>query len=180
VCVCVCVCVCVFVCSLWTGPLPNIFVAPLFHLLHAFADDTPRKDVSRKRLTVSLGNHQMAERVRPHCKSCLFYKWLGNDTIRFQNVIHLLGLILTSKLQWSNHVTKSILKTNRELIAIKLMWRFFNTKELIQLLKRNIFSIQFYSNEVWHIKLLNYTIKQSLLATSSNAISLHSITQIAL
>ncbi len=49
------------------------------------------------------------------------------------NVTNVLGVLFDSKLQWTNHVAKSITKANRRLKVYKLLRKFFITKELIKL-----------------------------------------------
>ena len=102
---------------------------------------------------------------------CLFHKKdvrqvtinLGSSLILSKKVINVLGVMFDSKLQWSEHISKTILKANRAINAIKLVRRFFNTKEIIQLLTSNYYSILYYNSEVWHMNSLNQNLKHSLL-----------------
>jgi hypothetical protein len=72
---------------------------------------------------------------------CLFYKHdttpvfikVGDLSIRSKKEINVLGVTFDSKLQWSNHVANAILKLTRSLNAIKLLRKYFNKNELLQL-----------------------------------------------
>ena len=61
-------------------------------------------------------------------------------------------------------------KANKALNAIKLINRYFNTKELLQLLTSNFYSILYYNAEVWQLGTLKETTKQLLLSASAKAI----------
>jgi hypothetical protein len=73
-------------------------------------------------------------------------------------------------MQWSSHVSKVIIKANKALNAIKLIRKFFNKKELLQLLTSNFFSVLYYNSEVWHLGTLKASIKRQLFCASSKAI----------
>jgi hypothetical protein len=70
---------------------------------------------------------------------------LGNASILSANVINVLGALFNSKMQWSNHISQAIFKSNKALNGLR---RFFSIKELIQLLTSNFFSIFYYNSEV--------------------------------
>ena len=86
--------------------------------------------------------------------------------------MNVLGVIFDSKLQWSAQVSKTILKANRALHAIKLIKNFFTQYELRTLLTANFYSILYYNSEIWHIPNLNPNSKQHLLAASAKALKL--------
>ena len=75
--------------------------------------------------------------------------------------INVLGVIFDSKLQWSDHIALTIKKSFSALNAICLIKKFFNQKELIQLITSNFYSIMFYNSEIWHLPLLNSNLKKS-------------------
>ena len=60
---------------------------------------------------------------------CLFYKHdttpnnisINNKAIKSKSTINVLGVLFDSKLTWSDHVAKTLLKTNKALCAIKLI-----------------------------------------------------------
>ncbi len=84
----------------------------------------------------------------------------GNNKIYSKNIINVLGVLLNPKLLWSQHASNTIIKANRHLNAIKLIRRFFNTKELTQLITSNFYSILYYNIEMWHIRSLKLNLKQ--------------------
>ena len=97
---------------------------------------------------------------------------LGLGSVLTQSVLNVLGVIFDSRLQWSNQVANCVQKANKALSAIKLIRRFFNTKELLQLLTSNYFSVLYYNSEVWNIGSLKEPLKHQLLTASSNALKL--------
>ena len=46
----------------------------------------------------------------------------------------------------------------------------FNTKELLQLITANFYSILYYNSEIWHLQSLKSNLKQRLLSSSAKAI----------
>jgi hypothetical protein len=81
-----------------------------------------------------------------------------------------LGVQFDATQQESNHTSKVISKANRALNAIELVRRYFNTKELLQLLTSNYFPILYFKAEVWQLNSLKGSLKQMLLSASANAI----------
>ena len=111
---------------------------------------------------------------------CLFHK---NDTppitIRLNGAsiisatnINVLGVIFDQKLQWSEHVSQCIKKSSKALTAIRLIRKFFSTKELLQIVTSNFFSILYYNSEIWHLPNLKNTLKQKILSSSAKAIKI--------
>jgi hypothetical protein len=68
-----------------------------------------------------------------------------------KNVINVLSVTFDSKLQWSEHISKTISKATSTLNAIKLVRIFFNTLELTNLLTRKYYSILYCNSEIWHL-----------------------------
>jgi hypothetical protein len=56
---------------------------------------------------------------------------LGEDRITSTKSIDVLGVLFDMKLTWSSHVWNAIAKATKSCNAIRLMRRFFNTKELL-------------------------------------------------
>jgi dsDNA-binding SOS-regulon protein len=87
---------------------------------------------------------------------CLFFKKdtqqvtinLGTSRIASKDVINVLGVTFDSKLHWLEHISKTISKANQALNAIKLIRKFFNTKELTSLLAGNFYLILYYNSEI--------------------------------
>ena len=111
---------------------------------------------------------------------CLFYKTdveavnvsVGTSRIRTLLEMNVLGVVFDSKLQWNSHVCKCIKKANKSLCALKLIRKYFNTQELLQLLTCNVFSILYYNSEVWHMPSINQCLQRKLLTFSSQAIKM--------
>ena len=79
-------------------------------------------------------------------------------------------MLFDSKMQWSNQVAKTIKKASKALNAIKLIRKYFTSKELLQLLTSNYYSILYYNSEVWHTGSLKQNIRSQLLSASGNAL----------
>ena len=63
-------------------------------------------------------------------------------------------------------------KANSALHAIKLIRKYFNQKEILNLLTSNFYAILFYNSEVWHIPTLKPDLKQILLSTYANTLKI--------
>lgn len=177
------------------GPiLYAIFVSPMFELekLEAFADDNfiARISSNRERLIENMQrslesltkwlrqsglvvNSEKTELCLFHKKDCapMIIK-VGNDQIKSKSFMNVLGITFDSKLQWSNQVSNCVQKANKALCAIRLIRRYFNKSEILQLLTSNFYSILYFNSEVWHIPSLNHVLKQKLLSTSANALKM--------
>ena len=83
---------------------------------------------------------------------CLFYKKdcapiaisLNGTIITSSVTMNVLGVIFDSKLQWTQHIAKAISKSNSALHAIRLISKYFTTRELLDLLTSNYYSILYY------------------------------------
>ena len=93
-----------------------------------------------------------------------------DKTITSNKSINILGLIFDSKLQWSDHIARTIKRSTKALNAIKLIKKFFTQNELITLVTSNFYSILYYNSEIWHLPSLKATLKQKLLSTSAKAL----------
>jgi hypothetical protein len=177
------------------GPvLYAIFVSPLFDLedLFAFADDT---FILRTSSNLGLVIESMEESLSVIIKwmkqsglkineskteVCVFNKHLiakptvnvGPNIVTAKDSMNVLGVIFDMTLSWSKHVQTAVTKANRALNALKLIRKYFNTKELLQLITSNFYSVLFYNSEVWHLNNLKYSDKQLLLSTSSKALKM--------
>ena len=109
---------------------------------------------------------------------CLFHnRDAAPITVKFNGVsiisskkINFLGVIFDQKLQWADHIAHCIKKSSKALTAIRLIKSFFNTKELLQLVRSNFYSFLYYNSEIWHLQSLKTNLKQRLLSASSKAI----------
>ena len=55
-------------------------------------------------------------------------------------------------------------------MAIKMIKKNFNTKELLQLITANFYSILYYNSKIWLLQSLKSNLKQKLLSASAKAI----------
>ena len=74
---------------------------------------------------------------------------------------NVLGIVFDSKLQWSNQVSTAIQKASIAVNDIKLIRKFFTSKELLLLLTSNYYSVLYYSTEVWNIGSLKQNLNKS-------------------
>jgi hypothetical protein len=63
-------------------------------------------------------------------------------------------------------------KDNRPLDAFKIIRKHFNTRELLQILTSNFFSILYYNSNVWMLSNRTANLKRSLLSTSAVALKM--------
>ena len=87
-----------------------------------------------------------------------------------KNTISVLGVTFDSKLTWGPQVSNAIMKATRALNALRLISRYFNRKELIQLVTSNVYSVLFYNSEIWHLNTLKQTLKNSIMSMSAKAL----------
>ena len=97
---------------------------------------------------------------------------VNNVAIKSTTEMNVLGVLLDSKLTWANHVSKQVNKANKALHANKLIWKYFNNKEILALLTSNIYPLLYFNSKVRHLPSLKPQIKQLLLSASSNALKL--------
>jgi hypothetical protein len=82
---------------------------------------------------------------------CLFYQndttlitiKINNCQIRPRNTINVLDVLFDSKLTCAPQVELSITKANKAPNAIRIIHKFFSSKELIQILTSNFFPVLF-------------------------------------
>ena len=109
---------------------------------------------------------------------CLFYHKdtapitivLNGVNIKSKKTVNVLGVIFDQKLQWAEHISHCITKSKKALTAIRMIRKFFTTKELLQLVTSNVYSILFYNSEIWQLPSLKSNLKQKLLSCSAIAI----------
>jgi hypothetical protein len=68
------------------------------------------------------------------------------------------------------HITSAVNRANSSLKAIKIIRKFFNTSELINLITNNFYSVLYYKSEVWNIPSLGQDLKHSLFLASARAL----------
>jgi hypothetical protein len=97
---------------------------------------------------------------------------IGENIITTKKSLNVLGVIFDSKLQMSDHVANALLKSSHSLNALKIIRKYFTTKELIALVTSNYFSILLYYSEIWHSSNLKMNLQQNLLSASANALKM--------
>jgi hypothetical protein len=113
-------------------------------------------------------------------EACLFYKRdcdpvrkkVSDTTITSKKTINVLGVIFDVRLKWNEQVAKAIEKSKRSLNALKLLRKYFSTKELIKLVTSNYFSILLYNLELWYSPDLNEALKHSLFVAFAKELRL--------
>ena len=89
---------------------------------------------------------------------CLFYKKdltpvtlkINNSIVRSKKVINVLGVLFDSKMTWAPQVEQTITKANKVLNAKRLIRKYFSSRELLQIITSNFYSILFYNSEIWY------------------------------
>ena len=102
---------------------------------------------------------------------CLFYNKdtapiklvLNNCVIKSEKKINVLGVLFDQKLQWSDQVAHTVLKSTKALNAIKLIRKFFTTRELLQIITSNFYSTFYYNSEIWLLQSLKANLKLNLI-----------------
>ena len=177
------------------GPiLYALYISPLFDLefMLTFADDNY---IARFNYTMEALIKDMKKSIESITKwlrdsglsvnkskteICTFHKKevkvftiiIDGTAISTQNEMNVLGVMFDTRMQWDKQVSGAITKANKALNAIRLIRRYFNTNELLQLLTSNYYSILYYNSEVWMISSLKCTLKKNLFSASANAIKM--------
>ena len=86
--------------------------------------------------------------------------------------INVLGIIFDSKLQWGPQIASALKKSSKALNAIRLIKRFLDSNELLQLITSNFYSVLYFNSEVWHLNTLHHSLKNQLLSHSPKAIKI--------
>ena len=87
---------------------------------------------------------------------------IDGQRVQSSKTINVLGITFDSKLTWGPQVTKAITESSRALNALRLIGRFFNREEKIQLVTSNYYSILFYNSEVWYLDNLKQNYKNMI------------------
>ena len=95
---------------------------------------------------------------------------IDGQRVQSSKTINVLGITFDSRLTWGPQVTKAITKSSRALNALRLIGRFFNREEKIQLVTSNYYSILFYNSEVWYLNNLKQNYKNMILSASAKAL----------
>jgi hypothetical protein len=175
------------------GPiLYAIFVSPIFDIVPilTFADDSYItvsncnkeeliKDMEKTLEAITKWLKKSGMKVNnKKTELCLFHRLntaqinfsIGDSIVKSKIEINVLGVLFDSRLQWSNHISKAILKANKALNAIKLIRNFFTKNELLLMFTSNFYSILYYNSEIWHLSTLKGPLQKQLNMASAKAI----------
>ena len=97
---------------------------------------------------------------------------VGNQHIRTQECMKVLGISFDSKLSWDSQVSNTISKTNRTLHGLKLVRRHFNRQQMTQIVTSFYFSTLYYGIEVWYHRGLSFHLKQKIRSAHYRAMRL--------
>jgi hypothetical protein len=84
--------------------------------------------------------------------------------------MNVLGVIFDSKLNWKEHITNAIFKSNKTLHTIRMIKKYFNPQDLKILLNSYYYSVLYHNAEIWLTPSFYTGPKQQLLSASANAI----------
>ena len=175
------------------GPiLYAIYVSPLFDLtsLTNFADDNFIIEFNSKVNILIIDMEKKLEMITKWLKEsglkvnenktelCLFHRNdtqiitinLQNQMITSKKSMNVLGVEFDSKLNWSQQVTNTIVKSNKALCALKLIKKYMFPHEMKSLLISNYYSILYYNSQIWLSPTLCHESKQQLMSASANAL----------
>jgi hypothetical protein len=95
---------------------------------------------------------------------------IHNTQIISKKSMNVLVVTFDSKLNWSDHVSRIIARSNKSLCALRMIKRYLPPPVMKTLLVSNYYSILYYNAEIWLSKNLSVNCKQLLLSASANAI----------
>lgn len=177
------------------GPiLFALFTAPLHNLTDCitFADDNYSVETG-KDLDETIGKVKMKADVLMNwlkdsgmqvnsskTEFCIFHKMdtrskpisLFGETIYSKNEMKILGVNFDSKLNWTNHVNKTLCKCKKSLQAIKLISKHFTIDEKLNIVTSIIFSKLYYGAEIWLIPTLKRNLRNKFLNFSTKALKI--------
>ncbi|MBF0208930.1 MAG: reverse transcriptase family protein, partial [Oligoflexia bacterium] len=175
------------------GPiLYSIFVKPIYDLLNllSYADDNYLVESGRD-LDSTLGKVKMKAEFllkwyrdsglkvnETKTEVCIFSHvdtepkniTLQGKLITTNKSIKVLGVLFDSKLTWIPHINSAISGARKKLQAIKLLSKYLSREKLIQVSTAFFYQKLYYGCQIWLGKHLNQSIKQKLLAASSQCL----------
>ena len=177
------------------GPiLYALFVCPVFDLamLTMFADDNYIIHWNKHKADLIIQTKNTLELIIKWMKdsglkvndgkteTCLFYRkdtpaltlTINNANVITKTEINVLGVTFDSKLTWQTHTQMAIAKSKKALQAIRLIKKYLNKKELINVIRANFFSILYYNASIWLLPSLRPIIKKQILSASASALKL--------
>ena len=95
---------------------------------------------------------------------------IDGTQIESSSQINILGLIFDSNTKWDPHYDNAIKEPNKNLHAIKIIAKYFNTEEKKTLLTSLFYSKLYYGSEVWHLPGRSMAQNKKLKFASANAV----------
>jgi len=172
------------------GPiLFAIFIAPMFKLarVSSFADDSylsengsdVRDVVNKLQNSASLltkwlkssgmiVNESKTEFVIFHRTRKELYELKINDiTIKSKHTMKALGVTLDQNLNWEQHISNVSKQCSISNMGFRVLRKYFNQQELLQLATSLYYSKMYYAAEVWLQPKLTVKLQRSLLSSSA-------------
>ena len=85
---------------------------------------------------------------------------VGGQTVKSTKQISVLGVIFGCTLNWAQHVNMVIMKANSTKFAIRMIAKFFDKKDLKEIITAYYYSILYYNADIWLIPSLSPILKQ--------------------
>ena len=84
--------------------------------------------------------------------------------------LNVLGVIFDATMKWTYQVESTLKKANSAKFAIKMISKFFNKKELNDIITACFYSVLYYNADIWLMPTLSPLLKQKLLTPSSQVL----------
>ena len=97
---------------------------------------------------------------------------INGAVIRTKETIKVLGITMDSTLSWHEHVNNAVNKIQSKIHAIRMIQRFFQTDELLVLIKVYCYTSLYYASNVWLTPSLQASLKSKLYSASGKILSI--------
>ena len=97
---------------------------------------------------------------------------ISGVTISSKPVINVLGVIFDSKLNWHSQITNTINKCKSTLHGLRIIRKYFNETEFLNIVNALFYSKLYYACQVWLLPSISSNLKRKLISTSSSALRL--------
>ena len=74
---------------------------------------------------------------------------IGNDAVKTQKSMKVLGIQMDSRLNWSEHISATVNKMNKFTGALKFIRKRLNEKQFLQVLTSQYYGTCYYGSPVW-------------------------------
>ena len=89
-----------------------------------------------------------------------------DSEIKTSKTIKVLGVTFDSKLNWYSHVQNQIKKCISIIAGLKIIRKYFNNEEFLNVVNSMFYSKLYYASQIWLIPSLNRNLKNKLLLTT--------------